>query len=218
MDLCTKLEVALVDVPAELGGGRYLPQDALKDHVTEPHVTTCCKEEGVPENLSGTIVTSAPKLFALLLLSNKMKWVQDMLGCGLRDHHLPLAIGEGGDKDCLVSCDGAAFRPFSGAWDRPLGRDVKDLLKKQYLVNFPVLDDSGSHYTFDKHRPLPFVPEFQPLGHGGGQVFDCTILPGYFRTVKNHNGDPASDTDVNYATPRYSHTSLGTMCAAKSVP
>lgn len=191
------LEGALVSCPADLGGGSYLPQSVLNGYVREPLVTALLKEEQVPKDLWPTIATSAPKILIILLLANKVDRIKDVLECGLRDQDLPLTLG--GDKISLVSCRGTVFRPFSSSSPSQNRRDVQEIHDKQYMVDPPILDDSGEHRTFDAKRVLPFLQELEPLGSGGKDVFDCTIHPGYFRAVDNHDDHVVAD--VRYPLP-----------------
>jgi len=182
IDLFEVIEKGKISCPADLGGGSYLPQSVLDEYVREPYITTCCDEADLPKDVAVTIDRSTRKIFAILLLSDKINIVGLMLGCGLRDQHLPLSLGQG--NDTLLSRSGAVFRPCSSGWSPSFRRAILAFLRNQWIVDPPILDDSGEHHIFDAELPLPFLDRLNPLSLGtAAKVFDCTIHPGHFHSV-----------------------------------
>jgi len=208
IDLYKVLDEGRVFCPAVLGGGEYLPRSVLDKYVKEPNITDCCLVEGVPKELFQTISKSARKVFVILLLTDKVEIVRDMLGCGIQDEDLPLSLDEG--RDYLVSRSGKHFQPLNSPWPGKFRRDVKTFLDKQWVVQPPVLDDSGGHHSVDPKCALPFLETLQSLGTAA--VFDCTIHTDYFCNVDD-TAQPLRDSDGDAVTEVRTISAGGCTCS-----
>lgn len=165
---------------------RFVPLDVVEGAISLPSVAS---EMGIPSgtftqiirlrrpsDLPGKVIAEAKKVFAILILSDKVGAIENLLNECLRDEHLPLSRSR--DHEALVSCDGTGEFPFTGWRTASLNNFVEHT---QWLFLAPVLDITGEVIDVHQLCPLPFTSSKVLGGGGGGIVYQAEIHPAHQR-------------------------------------
>jgi hypothetical protein len=158
----------------------FLPQSDLHEAITKESVKDDLplKVRALNSRLPQKVVQTARKIFAILVIIGKPVAIKDLLAEGIADTHLPLSRDNGGEANVLVSKDGAKFKSFS-TWKTEATKLTKDFLEKQWLVQAPVLDITGTHIILNQMCPLPFT-EMEPIGAGEySNVYQAVLHPSH---------------------------------------
>lgn len=117
-----------------------------------------------PSDLPDRVVKQAKRIFAALVLMDKVAAIKGLLDEGFTDEHLPLSRDP--DHDTLLSRDRATTFSFVG-WRRSSVADF--VLHKQWLFLAPVLDTKGQLIEVDQECALPFT-DSSVIGIGAAGV------------------------------------------------
>lgn len=168
---------------------KFVPLDVVEAAISLPSVAA---EMGIPSgtftqiipsrrpsDLPGRVIAEAKKVFAILILTDKVAAIENLLNECLRDEHLPLSRTQ--DHEALVSCDGTSEFPFTGWRAASLDNFVEHA---QWLFLAPVLDISGKVIKVHQLCPLPFISS-SVMGNGaGGIVHRAEVHPAHQRGLK----------------------------------
>ena len=117
-----------------------------------------------PSDLPEMVTKQAKRIFAALVLMDKVDKIRGLVDEGLTDEHLPLSRDP--HHDAVLSRDRATIFPFVG-WNPP---SVNEFLQhKQWLFLAPVLDTSGQLIEVNKECALPFT-ESEIKGSGAAGI------------------------------------------------
>ncbi|SPO03072.1 uncharacterized protein DNG_05753 [Cephalotrichum gorgonifer] len=152
----------------------FVPLDTLTRMINEPNIKATLDATGgysvrfpwfrTPSDLPKRIATQAKKIFAALILMDKVAAIHGLLEEGLEDKHLPLSRHR--EHEGLLSAHDGRIFPFVG-W-KPMS--VTDFLgHKQWLFLAPVLNTADQFIKLDKEAPLPFI-DSEVKGHGAAGI------------------------------------------------
>jgi hypothetical protein len=119
---------------------------------------------GKSSDVPNRVTEHAKRIFAALVLMDKVAAIHGLLDEGLMDEHLPLSLDP--DHEALLSRDHGTTFPFVG-WSNALMRDF--LRHKQWLFLAPVLDTTGQLIEVDQECALPFT-ESKIMGSGAAGI------------------------------------------------
>lgn len=142
----------------DLSGEEFLPSDVLHAAITKETVKAALPRSlgrVFQPNLASKIEQDAKKIFAILVLMGEQKSISELFSDGLRDKHLPLQRDPAKkDDNLLVSADGkTTFKAFAN-WDNEAKTNL--FFDQQWLVQAPVMDNTGRHIVLDPKCALPF--------------------------------------------------------------
>lgn len=184
MKLYDELDDSLAECP--LSENKFLPLHILQDVITVERVLASTDSIVRTQTLSGNnglaeeVVQRAKKVFASLVFVGRQSAIGDLLSEGLTDEQLPLfRRGSGADRNLLSDCVGnKTFETFRN-WERA---DVDHFLEKQWRVQAPVFDTSGSHFVLDRKCALPLHADFEKIGTTDfSNVFQCEIYQAHYQ-------------------------------------
>jgi hypothetical protein len=179
-NLLNELESAEKD--AALGGGsNFIPLDALHSATEEQRIKVALSSTfsfGCSK-LAKAVAQDARKIFAILVLMRDGKAIKNLYEQGLRDKHLPLRLVTSLDSsEKLESSDGTSF----SAWKK--AAKLSQFVKKQWLVQAPLFDDSGKHLVLHQNCSMPFI-DADLVGNGAfGTVHKCRIHQAHQRGLQ----------------------------------
>jgi len=132
------------------------------------------------KDLAEEVVRRARKGFASLVFVGCQSAIRDLLSEGFTDEHLPLSRTQGGaDRNLLSGCDGSKTFETFRTWKRA---DVDHFLEKQWRVQAPVFDTSGSHFILDRYCAFPLRPDFDKIGITDySNVFKCEVYQAHYQ-------------------------------------
>jgi hypothetical protein len=177
MDLYDELNDSLVECP--LTQNKFLPLNILQDVITVENIVRTPPFSG-NNDLAEEVVRTAKKALASLILVGRQNAIVDLLSEGLTDEKLPLSRrGSGADRNLLSDCDGnQTFETFRN-WERA---DVNHFLEKQWLIQAPIFDTSGSHFILDRNGALPLQEDFEKIGTTDfSSVFKCGVYQSHYQ-------------------------------------
>jgi hypothetical protein len=142
----------------DLSGEEFLPSGILHTAITKETIKAALPRNlgrVLQPNLASKIEQDAKKIFAILVLMGEQKSISELYSDGLRDRHLPLQRDPAGkDDNVLVSEDGkTVFKAFAN-WDNEAKTNL--FFDQQWLVQAPVMDNTGRHFVLDQRCALPF--------------------------------------------------------------
>lgn len=166
-----------------LGDKSFLPLDSLDETITAESVKAQLSREDLQfwSGLPGEVVQHAKKVFAILVLIDEPRAIKDLLLEGLTDEHLPLFPKGDRNDNILVSVRGKTFQSFV-AW--PSSARVDAFLEKQWEVQAPVFDATGSNIILNPKCALPFQ-SIAEVGRGQfGTVYKGVLHPAHQKGFK----------------------------------
>lgn len=156
-----------------IDGKEFVPLDFLERIISKENVKGALGiKDGVcvmaklrkPPALPGQVAGQAKRIFAALVLMDKVAAIQGLLDEGLTDEHLPLTRDR--KYDALLSHDSSKTFLFAG-WSR---QSVTEFIRyKQWLFLAPVLDTSGQLIKVDHECALPFT-DSKVIGNGAAGI------------------------------------------------
>jgi hypothetical protein len=157
--------------PSGIDGKAFVPFDFLEEAINNESVKdtlgmtggTCIKARK-PSDLPDRITKDAKRIFAALVLMDRVDAIESLLDEGLTDEHLPLSRDP--KYDAVLSRDGETTFQFGG-----LGRPtITEFIKrKQWLFLAPILETNGDLIEVDQECALPFT-ESEVIGNGQAGV------------------------------------------------
>jgi hypothetical protein len=192
-----------------IDGKSFVPLDFLESVISKQNVKLALgTTDGIwtrvglrkPSDLPDRVTKEAKRIFAALVLMDKVEAIEGLLDEGLTDEHLPLSRDSG--HEALLSRDRVTEFPFV-RWRHA---SVIDFLRhKQWLFLAPVLKTNGQLIELDEECALPFT-ESSVEGHGvAGIVHRAKIHQAHqrgfevsaplnptFETLKSSGGDGRS--------------------------
>jgi hypothetical protein len=200
MSLYDELDDSLAECP--LSHNKFLPLNILNDVITVEKVranTGANTGSAVKTHTSSSnhsraedVVREAKRVFAILVLIGCENAIENLLLEGLTDEQLPLSRrGSGPDRNVLSGAVGnKKFETFRG-WKQA---NVDHFLEKQWRVQAPVFDTTGSHFILHRECALPLKPQFEQIGRTTfSRVFKCILYPAHYQ--------PASEVSVTSNPP-----------------
>jgi hypothetical protein len=184
MSLYDELGDGLTECPLSLN--KFLPLNVLQDLITVESVLANTDPVVTAQtlfsngNLAVEVVQQAKKLFSTLIFVGCQNAIGDLLSEGLTDEQLPLSrLGSGADRNLLSGRIGnKIFQTFRN-WTRA---DVDHFLEKQWRVQAPVFDTTGSHFSLHQDCALPLQPQCEPIGSTGfSNVFKCELHSAHYQ-------------------------------------
>jgi len=157
---------------------KYLPLDIIDAEITVETVKAEMKRKPISSQHLKNVVQKAKKVFAILAIIGEIHAIEDLLSDGITDDHLPLSRKEGsGDEVVLVSAgsDGKEFPSFATWHDIRVG----DFLDRQWIVQAPVLDDSGRQVYLNSQCALPFLKVDEVGSTGSSTVYRSEVHPAH---------------------------------------
>lgn len=199
-----KLSAAQLEWPPE-GNQYFIPADKLEELVTlnsiegeikECHISFAHDEASY--QFAERISKTAPKLFAILVLIQKSRFISSFLIEGLDDAHLPFIRSN-------KSVTGGKFKLCSGLhpnqpiacmdkWRKPR---VEEFARVQWYVLAPIFEQSDEvlHYTLNDNCVLPFLGRSKSCDEGGfSTVYEITIHPAH-QFLLNSSSPKVSQTN-----------------------
>ncbi|PSN73726.1 kinase-like protein [Corynespora cassiicola Philippines] len=168
----------------------FLPLDALEELITADNVkaelTTRWYQKLFPVRPS-EIVKNAKKTFTILTLIGVSDKIWELLAEGMSDEHLPLSRhSEDPFSNVLLSADRKKrFQSFQ-KWN---DARVNDFVTKQWVVQAPVLDVAGKHYTLNEHCAIPIVNSEEIEGGQYSIVHRGEVHPAHQNGFMTENGN-----------------------------
>jgi len=166
----------------------FLPLDVLHAAITKETVKAVLPRSlgrVLQPNLASKIEQDAKKIFAILVLIGEHKSISKLFSDGLRDRHLPLQQDLAGkDDNLLVSADGkTTFKAFAN-WDNKA--KINLFFDQQWLVQAPVMDNTGRHIILDPRCALPFKDSEAVSYNTDRVVYRAEIHPAHIQSFKVH--------------------------------
>jgi hypothetical protein len=157
--------------PSGIDGKAFVPFDFLEEAINNKSVKdtlgmtggTCIKARK-PSDLPDRITKDAKRIFAALVLMDKVDAIESLLGEGLTDEHLPLSRDP--KYDAVLSRDGETTFQFEGLGRQTITEFIK---RKQWLFLAPILETNGDLIEVDQECALPFT-ESEVIGNGQAGV------------------------------------------------
>lgn len=168
-----------------LSHNKFLPLDILEDVITVENVRASAgsnlKTELLSSNkdLAEEVVRKAKKVYASLVFIERQSVIGALLSEGLTDEHLPLSRRRNGPDRNVLSCRCGikTFETFR-SWK---SSEVDIFLEKQWQVQAPVFDTTGSHFNLDPECALPLHPKVEQIGRTAiSRVYKCTLYPAHY--------------------------------------
>jgi hypothetical protein len=165
--LFDELQDAIQD--GALNGQKFLPLNIIDDTITGERLKVAFRSgfHFRCASLSDDIAQFARKVFAILVLIGEPIAIKDLWKQGLRDEHLPLVAAQTRGK--LKAADGREF----GAWK--VAARASEFLDRQSLVDAPVFDDTGGHFSLSANCAMPFTDSDEVDGGTFGYVYKCEL-------------------------------------------
>lgn len=213
--LAARIRDAQIEWPPERNTG-FIPTDVLNQLTTHEEVSAELRSTNphLPESRINeytlSVCSTARRLFALLLFSNKASFVCAFLDEGITDQDLPfrrayrhmdsvpltmrdfdLCIAKHDQpKDCAKSDHSGCRIQAMNSWRQ---RDIKELCRDQWLVQAPVFVNNGTipHYELDDNTILPYIEDqegLQDLMRGGySHVWGVRVHPAHQNVYRSTN-------------------------------
>lgn len=184
--LARQLEDGFIICPID--GKEFMPRDVLEMVISKEHIKGAMKiKNGVcvkvklkkPSELPEKVVNQAIRIFAILVLMEKVDAMQGLIDEGLTDEHLPLKRHPDYPKNsALLSHDDSKTFQFTH-WN---ANSMSDFIKyKQWPFLAPIIGTTGQVIEVDRNCPLPFK-DGEPLGNGAaGIVIKANLHPAHQR-------------------------------------
>lgn len=156
-DMFRQLKKGLVK--CKISGEEFLPLDVLNAAITKDIIRAALPQDIgsiFRPHLASDIERDAKKVFAILVWIGEQNSISELFSDGLRDRHLPLQRDPAKiDDNILLSADGQRkFRAFE-MWDNDAKIDM--FFEQQWLVQAPIIDNTGMHSTLHSKCALPFT-------------------------------------------------------------
>jgi hypothetical protein len=177
------LKESLIKCP--LSRNRFLPLDILQDVITAESVRANVGSNLKTELLSSNkdpaeeVVRKAKKVYAILVFLERQNDIGALLAEGLTDEHLPLSRPGCAPDQKVLSCRSGikTFKTFRN-WRLP---EVDNFLERQWQVQAPVFDTTGSHFNLAPECALPLHPKAEQIGRTAiSRVYKCTLYPAHY--------------------------------------
>ncbi|KAG9228281.1 kinase-like domain-containing protein [Amylocarpus encephaloides] len=162
-------------ISCNIDGKTFMPRGDLESIISKENVRAEMKiKDGVlvkarlrkPSDLPDRVAGQAKRIFAALVVMDKVAAIEGLLDEGLTDEHLPLTHHPNPDHDAFLSIDGSTVFHFKN-WGGPT---VKEFIQiKQWLFVSPVLDTTGQLIHVNQNCALPFT-ESEFSGSGAAAV------------------------------------------------
>ncbi|KAH6706432.1 kinase-like domain-containing protein [Leptodontidium sp. MPI-SDFR-AT-0119] len=170
--LFDQLEDGFISCPID--GKKFMPRDYLESIISKENVKGEMKiKDGVlvkaklrkPSDLPERVASRAKRIFAALVVMDKVAAIEGLLDEGLTDEHLPLTHDPDPKHDAFLSIDGSTAFHFANCG----GPTVKEFIhNKQWLFVSPILDTTGQLIQVDQNCALPFTEsDFAGSGAAG---------------------------------------------------
>lgn len=170
----------------------FIPQDVLKKLMTRQAVLDelehafdgDCSAKGEERNeIVEFTMERAMRLFAILLLIGKTKWILNFMTESVSDADLPFQSSDiKTNGNLLATYNPARIHRFLGKWS---SWDIQEFSRFQWTLLAPVfeLGRSPRHYDFQSDRILPFLEDDESSRKSGGYglVWRVKIHPGHLR-------------------------------------
>jgi hypothetical protein len=189
-----------------IDGKKFVPLDILENIINKQTVKVALGiTDGIwakvrlrkPSDLPDRVTKQAKRIFAALVLMEKIPAIQRLLDEGLTDEHLPLSRDPG--HEALLSRDHVTEFPF----ERWTDTSVIDFLEnRQWLFLAPILDTNGHLIEVDQECALPFTESSVEGSGAAGVVHRAKIhwahqrgfevsapVNSTFETLKTSGGD-----------------------------
>lgn len=154
----------------------FVPLDHLNFTITESNIRAeLSKSHGLlePSNIPDRVAEHSKRIFATLVLMDKIDAIHGLLLEGLTDEHLPLSRDT--EFSNLLSQDKAQKFPFEN-WPES---SVRWFISQQWLFLTPILKTTGQEIIVDSACALPFK-EFEYIGGGAaGTVYKAQVHPAH---------------------------------------
>ncbi|WAO91723.1 Protein kinase domain-containing protein [Fusarium falciforme] len=181
--LYKQLKQLMRTCPLEGRLAKFIPADEL-DKITLAHI-----QAGLPTRrrffsscISDKVAAEAKRIFCVLVLMEESAAMEQLINEGITDEDLPLCRN-GDDSDdseynVLASVSGNKRFPSSMSWGE--GDKVDNFLKKQWVVQAPILDKPGLHFVLEPECALPLTECETELAQGGmGVVHKAKLHPAH---------------------------------------
>ncbi|KAM6529761.1 hypothetical protein FALCPG4_007889 [Fusarium falciforme] len=181
--LYTQLNKSLRTCPLEARFPKFLPADEL-DRITLDNIQAELpfRTQVFSPHLPQKVASEAKRVFCILVLMEDPAAIVQLINEGITDEDLPLCRNDDDDNDSeynvLASVGGNKRFPSSMSWGQ--GEKVETFLKKQWVVQSPILDKPGWHFVLDPECPLPLTEcETEHAKGGMGVVHKAKLHPAH---------------------------------------
>lgn len=204
--LYKQLKQRLRTCPIENRLAKFIPADEL-DKITLAHIQAELPRRNrfFSSCLSHKVAAEAKRVFCVLVLMEESAVMEQLIHEGITDEDLPLCRnGEDSDDseyNVLASVSGNKRFPSSMSWGE--GDKVDNFLKKQWVVQAPILDKPGLHFVLEPECALPLIECETELASGGmGVVHKAKLHPAHQRLFpvcleRRRKGNPLTDPQSN---------------------
>lgn len=171
--------------------GEFARLDSIAPHKVDLYTDQVCDKITTPQGSSSNKKTTRRKIFAILVLMQKLETISDFIDEGLYDNDLPFILAEGPEKwlrelktNRKRNGNQQPVKLFKG-WKiheiESFDRYQWQLLGPYFVLNTKK-HPKVRHYALDSHTILPFIEDEEVKPGGFGDVSRVKIHPAH------HNG------------------------------
>lgn len=153
-DLCRKLRATREKTP---NGSFFIPREQIEKFAEKSIIRSVIKESDVidREKLAEVVSKHCRRIFLILILMNRLDWLEGLVALGLKDDSLPLQLDQDDDERMFgISTSGERF-------DFPSDAPIQDegmFQTFQALLTAPVFEgDRKFGQLLQKSQPLPYL-------------------------------------------------------------
>jgi len=190
----TKLYSQLVEYThCALDSRRFLPENKLEAFINDKSVRAELGYTGrglarllgrwrssadsvQADEVVSKVVSGAKKVFAILVIMDKVDRLSALLDEGLRDAHLPLSLDP--SLQVVLSHDKSHQFLFH-EWRIDEVKRLVDEYQGPYLA--PTLEADSQYRKLDERLPLPFIEAQEIASGGGGCIYRAKLHPNHQR-------------------------------------